>query len=109
MANPFSDPQPPKPTINQIKQAPFNTPQLGTSAPTYGSQQPIGFTSAATGIYGNNSSFGTNNTQLGASVGNLGGPSQAGNDPWAPISSNTNANLGAPWMKQGEQANPFLS
>ncbi|KAF2895654.1 hypothetical protein ILUMI_10513 [Ignelater luminosus] len=109
MANPFSDPQPPKPTINQIKQAPFNVPQLGTSAPTYGSQQPIGFTSAATGVYGNNSSFGTNNTQFGASMGNLGGPSQAGNDPWAPVSSNTNANLGAPWMKQGEQANPFLS
>lgn len=98
-ANPFSDPQPPKPTINQIKQAPFGASQLGTSPPSYSSAM----------AYGNSSSFGANSVQFGTSTGNVGAASQAGNDPWAPASGGPNANLGAPWMKPGEQANPFLS
>lgn len=98
IVNPFSDPQPPKPTINQIKQAPFGTSQLGTSAPTYGSHM-LGFS------YPNNygDTLPINNTQFASSAGNL-GHSQASNDPWAPPTSSANM----AWIKP-EQANPFLS
>ncbi|ENN77697.1 hypothetical protein D910_05811 [Dendroctonus ponderosae] len=93
VANPFSDPtvpqpaarpvfntQPPKPTINEIKQQSFA--QFG------GQPQPIG-------------------TAFGAAA------SGAQADPWTPVPSNStlngNGNVGAPWMKPSEPANPFLS
>ncbi|KAF5288303.1 hypothetical protein FQR65_LT12035 [Abscondita terminalis] len=69
MINPFSDPQPPKPTINQIKQAPFGT----TSTLGFGDRNQ--FTA-------------TNNVQF---------DSQASNDPWAPASSNITG--AGPWTK----------
>ncbi|KAB0793526.1 hypothetical protein PPYR_13146 [Photinus pyralis] len=103
IVNPFSDPQPPKPTINQIKQPPFGASQLGTSAPTYGSHM-LGFTYPSN--YAGDAPPINSGSQFASSAGNL-GQTQASNDPWAPASS-TNANLSGPWMKP-EQANPFLS
>lgn len=97
-ANPFADQQPPKPTINQIKQAPFAAPaqQFGTSAPSsYGfSGSPY---SGTNGQYAASSTF-------GASTGNIGSiATPAVNDPWAPVAQNS------PWVKSSEPANPFLS
>lgn len=81
MINPFSDPQPPKPTINQIKQAPF------------GATPAVGF---------GETNFTLPTMQFNSNVG----VSQTNNDPWAPAPTNT---IGAsPWTKN-EPANPFLS
>lgn len=102
-ANPFADQQPPKPTINQIKQAPFAPPtqQFATSAPT-----SYGFGGGASPYTGTNGQFAASSA-FGASTGNIGGiGAPAVNDPWAPVAA-TGQN--APWVKSGEPANPFLS
>ncbi|CAH1128965.1 unnamed protein product [Ceutorhynchus assimilis] len=96
IANPFSDPavpqprpvfntQPPKPSINEIKQQSYA--QFGPQA-----QQPVGFGAVAP-------VFGASTASSFSSA-----PAQ---DPWAPAPSNLNGN--APWMKTTEPANPFLS
>ncbi|XP_017774590.1 PREDICTED: epsin-2 isoform X2 [Nicrophorus vespilloides] len=102
-ANPFSDgtapapvaapprpifnPQPPKPTMNQIKQtAPF--------------------------IAGGELGYGQSAVQAAFASNGAAAPSVATQpDPWAPAPATTNtAALGTPWMKPGEaHANPFLS
>ncbi|RZC34969.1 epsin-1 [Asbolus verrucosus] len=103
-ANPFSDAQAqqrpvfstpaPKPSINEIKQAsfaPFTTP-ASTAYSTGGlGAQP--YTSSSQG-FGSNGAF-------------SGLPAQQIQDPWTPAPSNNQ--LGTPWMKNSEPANPFLS
>ncbi|XP_063917541.1 epsin-1 isoform X2 [Zophobas morio] len=97
-ANPFSEsqaqpprpvfnPPPPKPSINEIKQASFAQ-----------------FAAPASSAY---SGFGA--PQYPPSSQAFGGsaPPPPTQDPWTPVPNN--AQLGAPWMKSGEQANPFLS
>lgn len=93
--NPFSDPQPPKPTINQIKQAPFGGLQSGASVTPVHVPNPIGFQQQPPPTtYGN---YGSNNVQFGTT-------NQANNDPWAPVSNDASS-----WMKsEKEPGNPFL-
>lgn len=112
-ANPFSDPtvppvprpvfntQPPKPSINEIKQQSFA--QFSTS-----SQNTLsGFGPAP--------SYSSTTTDQFRNNGTLGNQAQAViQDPWTPITTsnapiNGNGNVGAPWMKANEPANPFLS
>lgn len=116
VANPFTDQQTPpsrpvfntqtpKPSMNEIKQVPFVASSQFGSAGSY-STNTVGFTTSST-AYGSsnqlNQPFGSNGTLFG------GAQSQPVQDPWAPVTSNNNSQLGAPWVKQGEQANPFLS
>lgn len=116
IANPFSDPavpqpprpvfntQPPKPSINEMKQQSYA--QFSTSPQNVG-----GF--GASSSYGNmpgqfSSTFSANN---GSAFGTPG--HSVAQDPWAPVPSNAslngNGNVGTPWMKTNEPANPFLS
>lgn len=91
-ANPFSDvqsqqrpvfnPPPPKPSINEMKQAsiaPFTSPAVSSVYPTLAGATP---------------------TPISAI--------QQVQDPWTPAAPSNNQ-LGAPWMKSSEAANPFLS
>jgi hypothetical protein len=94
-ANPFSDAQTqqrpvfntpaPKPTINEMKQASFAQFTVPTSTAYSG--------------------FGVTMSGGGHSSG--GATGQPAPDPWTPVP--TNNQLGAPWMKSSEPANPFLS
>ncbi|KAL1494209.1 hypothetical protein ABEB36_009841 [Hypothenemus hampei] len=103
VANPFSDPavpsanarpvfntQPPKPSINEIKQQSFA--QFGATP------QPDLTAFGATVLSSNN-----------GSVFNVGGATQS--DPWTPVPNTTalNGNGNAVWSKTSEPANPFLS
>ncbi|XP_076273011.1 epsin homolog lqf isoform X3 [Rhynchophorus ferrugineus] len=118
-ANPFSDPtvppvprpvfntQPPKPSINEIKQQSFA--QFGTSP-----QNPLG-------AFGGSPSYGLSSTDQFPAVAKNNGTALAGqsqgaiSDPWTPMATgsapiNGNGNVGTPWMKTtNEPANPFLS
>ncbi|KAF5289719.1 hypothetical protein FQA39_LY03636 [Lamprigera yunnana] len=79
--NPFSDSQPPKPTINEIKQPPFGPQMIG---------------------FNDTNRFGANNIPFSSNEG----VPQATNDPWALPPTNTSVT--GPWTKS-EPANPFLS
>ncbi|KAI4457126.1 epsin/ent-related [Holotrichia oblita] len=135
-ANPFSDAQTnqpprqvfssqaPKPSMNEIKQGPFmGSPQFGVSAaPAYstGSAMGAGVPPAyvtpmppTTGLppypTANGAQFGAPSPSFGAN-GTFGATVPQMQDPWQPVpSNNNNSQLGAPWMKPGETANPFLS
>ncbi|XP_066262936.1 epsin-2 isoform X2 [Euwallacea similis] len=113
-ANPFSDvpqvaarpvfnTQPPKPSINEIKQQTFAN-QFGATPPP----QP-GFTGfAATSGYSATIGLPTNKGSVFNATAPLGQP-----DPWTPVPTSTtlngNGNVATPWMKTNEPANPFLS
>lgn len=90
--------------MNEIKQVPFVAPSQFGSPASYPTSN-LGFSASST-AYGSSSQlstpFGTNGTMFGAAPVSV-------QDPWAPVASNANSQLGAPWVKQGEQANPFLS
>lgn len=96
-----------------MKQQPFMaTSQFSTSPVPLASS--IGGGSGG-GVMGSSPSFGSNG-QFGASGqhfgsnGSFGVPSQPAPDPWTPVPpSNNSSQLGPPWMKSGEQPNPFLS
>ncbi|XP_025835900.1 epsin-2 isoform X2 [Agrilus planipennis] len=112
VANPFSDPTPPKPSINQIKQVPFQPAQFTpTSTPAY----PTSGLGVAyvppqpTSPYAISPQFATSATSVPfaspTTFGPTGSAGQPTNDPWAPIGTSA-----SPWgVKPREQANPFLS
>ncbi|XP_060521247.1 epsin-2 isoform X2 [Cylas formicarius] len=128
-ANPFSDPtaapqwrpvfnaQPPKPSINEIKQQSF-AQFAATSAPH---QQPP----APEGVAPLYAVYDVGATQFPPFSGGGGGampleatPLQTVQDPWTPVpavpatsTTNLNANGHAPWMMKTNEpaANPFLS
>ncbi|KRT85403.1 hypothetical protein AMK59_1380 [Oryctes borbonicus] len=131
-ANPFSDTQTqpprqvfssqaPKPSMNEIKQTPFmGSPQFGASAtPAYAAAPAMGAppSYAASMTTGSMPPYPTNGTQFGAPSPSFGANGTFGatpavppmQDPWQPVPSNNSNQLGAPWMKPGETANPFLS
>ncbi|XP_050297596.1 epsin-2 isoform X2 [Anthonomus grandis grandis] len=119
-ANPFSDPavpqpppavnrqifnpQPPKPSINEIKQQSFA--QFGAAAPP---PQPTLAGFGAAPVFGTSSTTG----QFSAAYPTNGAFNAPPSDPWTPVPSNTtlngNGNVAAPWMKANEPPNPFLS
>lgn len=76
--------------------------QFATPPPVSGGLPPYPTTNGAQ--FGAPSpSFGVNGTFGPAPV------AQPIQDPWQPAPANTGGQLGAPWMKPGETANPFLS
>lgn len=96
-----------------MKQPPFVAPTQFVPPATY-TPTPLAFAAAAApsptpfttaGHLGNQSSFNSNGGLFAAVP-----PQPVVHDPWTPVvsTSNTNSQLGAPWVKQ-EQANPFLS
>lgn len=115
-ANPFSDQQQPdplllipKPTINEMKQAPFVVPPTQfippSAAPATYTPTPLAFAGPApTPLMGNPSTFtSTTNGGLFAAA-----PQPLVHDPWTPVVTTTTSGNNA-WVKQEQQANPFLS
>lgn len=106
--------------MNEIKQTPFmGSPQFGASAtPAYtaGSVRAFNTTPVMPSTMppyptANGGQFGAPSPSFGAN-GTFGATpiAQPIQDPWQPVpSNNSNNQLGAPWMKPGETANPFLS
>ncbi|XP_022910356.2 epsin-2 [Onthophagus taurus] len=88
----------PKPSMNEIKSAPFGPPMVAPiSNPAY-NPNSLGF-----GSYGantNNGQFGAPSPVFGASTQQIQSQQPPIQDPWKPVQA-TNSNLGAPWMKQG--------
>lgn len=118
VANPFSDPavpqpvarpvfntQPPKPSINEIKQQSFA--QFGATPPPPPVVSFPGFAAAPSYGVTTTPAFSTNGSVFNVTA------STVPQDPWAPATTatalNGNGNVATPWMKTNEPANPFLS
>lgn len=99
-----------------MKQPPFVAPTQFVPPATY-TPTPLAFASVAAAAAPSPTAFTPATTHLTHQSFNTNGglfatvpPQPVVQDPWTPVVSTTNTNtqLGAPWVKQ-EPANPFLS